>query len=127
MVPAAVTAIKNLSANDHNGIMTVHDMATKEYLKLYKEDKYWNLDLRDEFMHETRGLWHTTHADKYTGRIFQTRGPASKDMQVTMAKVDKEMAAAVAKHGEVTLPKSSHIEDFYARIEREKKNIVAQA
>lgn len=80
MVPAAVTAMKNMSANDHNGILTVHDMAQKDYLKLYKEDKYWNLDLKDEFMTETRGLWETTHADKYTGRIFQARGPASKDM-----------------------------------------------
>jgi hypothetical protein len=44
-----------------------------------------------------------------------------------MSKVDKEMAAAVAKHGEVTLPSTSHIDDFYDRIEREKKNIVAQA
>jgi hypothetical protein len=48
-------------------------------------------------------------------------------MQITMSKVDKEMIAAVAKHGEVTLPKGSHIDDFYDRIEREKKNIVAQA
>jgi hypothetical protein len=44
-----------------------------------------------------------------------------------MAKVDKEMAAAVAKHGEVTLPSKSHIDEFYEKIEREKKNIVAQA
>lgn len=87
MVPAAVTAMKNMSANDHNGILTVHDMAEKDYLKLYKEDKYWNLDLRDEFMAETRGLWENTHADKYTGRLFQTRGLASKDMQITMSKV----------------------------------------
>jgi len=70
MVPSAITAMKNMSANDPDVILTVHDMADKEYLKFYKEEKYWNLELKDEFMGETRGLWDTTHADKYTGRIF---------------------------------------------------------
>ena len=37
------------------------------------------------------------------------------------------MEAAVAKHGQVTLPTGSHIDEFYERIEREKKNVVAQA
>jgi len=61
MVPAAVTAMKNMSAMDHDGILTVHDMGEKDYLKFYKEDKYWNLELKDEFTQETRGLWDTTH------------------------------------------------------------------
>lgn len=39
-------------------------------MKFYKDQKYWNNDLRPEFEAETRGLWETTHADKYTGRIF---------------------------------------------------------
>jgi hypothetical protein len=56
MVPAAVTAMKNMSAMDHDGILTVHDMGEKDYLKFYKEDKYWNLELKDEFTQETRGL-----------------------------------------------------------------------
>jgi hypothetical protein len=36
-------------------------MAEKEYMKFYKDEKYWNLELRDEFFTETRGLWDTTH------------------------------------------------------------------
>jgi len=74
LVPAPVTAMKNMSAMDPKGIMTVCDMAEKDYLKLYNEDKYWNAELRDEFMQETRGLWETTHANKYHGRIFNSGG-----------------------------------------------------
>ncbi len=72
MVPAPVTAIKNMASLDRNGILTVHDMAEKENLRFYQDDKYWNMDLKEEFMNETRGLWETTHGDKYTGRIFQS-------------------------------------------------------
>ena len=42
-----------------------------------------------------------------------------------MAKVDREMEEAVQKHGVVTMPSNSHIDDFYERIEKEKKNIVS--
>jgi len=41
---------------------------------LYKDDKYWNADLKKEFFNETRGLWETTHDDKNGGRIFGYRG-----------------------------------------------------
>lgn len=79
MVPAPVTAMKDLSVNDPKGIMTVHCMAQNENIKLYKEDKYWNSDLKEEFNHETTGLWHTTHANKHSGRIFSARGAAPLD------------------------------------------------
>lgn len=51
MVPSPVTSWKELSAYREDGIVTVHDMCTKDYLKLYGEKKYWNIDLRDDFMH----------------------------------------------------------------------------
>ena len=122
MVPAAVTAMQHRAANDKDGIMTVTCMAQNDNLKFYKDEKYWNSDLRKEFDSETRGLWETTHADKYTGRIFQSRGETPKDFQLAMAKVDREMEAAIAKHGPVTLPDTSHIDDFYNRINKEKHN-----
>ena len=101
-------------------------MAEKEYLKFYKEEKYWNVELRDEFLNETRGLWGDTHADKYRGRIFHSGGSAPLDFALAMDKVDKEMAAAVAKHGPVTVP-ANHVEDYYQRIEDEKQNIIRKA
>ena len=70
MVPFPVTAMKDMSANSPTGILVVQDMAEKEYLKFYKDNKYWNMDLRDEFLSETRSLWEGTHADKRCGRIF---------------------------------------------------------
>ena len=69
-MPAAVTALADHHSHDENGIMTVHCLAQNENLKFYKERKYWNNDLREEFETETRGLWETTHANKYAGRIF---------------------------------------------------------
>jgi hypothetical protein len=127
MVPSPITAMKNMSANDPNGILTIQDMAEKEYLKFYKDTKYWNMDLRDEFISETRGLWEGTHSDKRMGRAFQTTGASvPRDFAVAMQKIDGEMVAAIKKHGTVVLP-SSHIEDFYERIDNEKKNAVANA
>jgi hypothetical protein len=50
MVPAPVTAFKNMSMNKADGILTVHCMSTKDYLKFYNEDKYWNVELKDDFV-----------------------------------------------------------------------------
>jgi len=82
--------------------------------------------LKKDFLSETRSLWDTTHADKYTGRIFQSRGAAPRDLQLAMQKVDKEMAAAVAKHGEIQMPETSHIDDFYDKINNKKQDIATQ-
>ena len=93
-------------------------------MKFYKDNKYWNDDLRPEFNAETRGLWETTHGNKYTGRIFQDRGGlASNEFSLTMQKVDREMIASVQKHGPVSLPNNSHFEDFYDRVDKKKEEI----
>jgi len=49
MVPAPVSAVPDMSAMKANGVMTVRCMAQNENLKFYKEEKYWNADLRKEF------------------------------------------------------------------------------
>lgn len=78
MVPSPVTAMIDRTANDKAGIMTVTCMSMNENMKFYKEEKYWNSDLRREFIADTRSLWDTTHGDKYAGRIFQSRGGISE-------------------------------------------------
>lgn len=109
MVPSAVTAMKNMSANDPNGILTVQDMAEKEYMRFYKDTKYWNMDLREEFLSETRTLWEGTYADKRRGQKFTSIGAEmSPDASYQMHKVQQEMEKAVQKHGKVVLP-SNHI------------------
>lgn len=41
-------------------------MSTRDYLKLYGEDKYWNMDLKDDFMKQTGNLWRGI-GDKHNG------------------------------------------------------------
>lgn len=109
MVPSPTTALKNMSANDPNGILTVQDMAEKEYMRFYKDTKYWNMDLREEFLSETRTLWEGTYADKRRGQKFTSIGAEmSPDASYQMHKVQQEMEKAVQKHGKVVLP-SNHI------------------
>ena len=120
--------MKNIGQLDPNGVLTVHDMAEKDNLKFYNDKKYWNSDLREEFLSETRTLWDTTHADKYGGRIFSTPGAAAnRDFALAMAQIDKEMDEAVRKHGKIESYNSSHVQDFYARIKQNRDNIVSKA
>jgi len=50
------------------------------------------LDLKDEFMAETRGLWKGNFDCKYNGSIFQLNGakPDQEELLSTM-KVDREL------------------------------------
>jgi hypothetical protein len=50
VVPSPVTAIKDLTMNRKDGILNVHCMNTKEYLKFYGDDKYWNVEQKEDFM-----------------------------------------------------------------------------
>lgn len=120
MVPNAVTSIRNMSALDKNGILTIHDMAEKDYFKFYQEEKYWNVELKEEFRAETMGLWTDTFKDKYAGNIFAGRSIVDEETELYMLRVDREMQAAVRKYGKATLP-SDHIEDFYNNIEDGKR------
>ena len=114
MVPKAVTSFKNLGAMRDDGILTVHCMATKDYMKFYNEDKYWNLDLKDEFMDTTGNMWRG-YTNKYSGSNFFVNGHASEDIALTQMKVDRELEEAIAKHGEVELPRT-YEEKFYEGI-----------
>lgn len=66
MVPFPVSSYKDLSANREDGIVTVHCMSTRDYLKFYNENKYWNLDFKEDFMSQTRTLW-GDRMSKYNG------------------------------------------------------------
>ena len=120
MVPAPVSAMKDMQ--DPRGILSVHDMATKDYLKFYKEDKYWNMKLKEQFNFETTGLWIGNHTNKYNGRIFNSTGIQNVEDQMNYAKIDSEMEEAVSKHGLVDLP-TTHVEDFYNRIDEKRRNL----
>ncbi len=119
MVPYAVTSIKNLSMQRDDGILTVYDMNTRENLKFYAEDKYWNLDVKEEFMANTRTLWKGNFDNKYQGSIFTVTSKASEEETLAMMKVDRELEAAIAKHGEAVVPSKYH-EDWEQRVDQER-------
>lgn len=83
MVPSAVTAYKNLSMQRDDGILTVYDMSTREYLKFYGEDKYWNVEHKEDFLNQTRSLWRN-NSDKYNGHIFNVNHRANEEVALSV-------------------------------------------
>jgi hypothetical protein len=121
MVPSPITAVKDLSMNRNDGILTVYDMSKREYLKFYGEDKYWNMDLKEDFLGQTRSMWRGI-GDKYGGRIFNLSHRASEEDTLSMMKVDRELQEAINKHGIVQPPKE-HEDQFFERINNKKRDI----
>jgi len=63
-------------------------MAQRENLRLYGEDKYWNLDLKDEFMSQTRGLWIGNFDSKLDGSIFKLPRDANEEEALMVSCLD---------------------------------------
>jgi hypothetical protein len=79
-------------------------MSTKDYLKFYNEDKYWNMEQKEDFINSTRQLWRG-NACKYNGSVVHIPHVADHETQMSMMKVDRELQEAIRKHGEVEVPK----------------------
>lgn len=127
MVPATMTGVKHMGFLQKNGIMTVKDMAQDEVIRLYNDKKYWNPDLRKEFIRETTGLWKDTFKSTHggrTGHIFNTEGHSEEHFMKTMQKVNEELVAAREKYGDVKKPTNTYPKQFYDRIDLEKSKIV---
>ena len=122
MVPYAVSAIRNMSMQRDDGILTVYDMNTRENLKFYAEDKYWNMDVKEDFMANTRSLWKGNFDDKYNGSIFNVTAKADKEQALALMKIDRELEAAITKHGETIVP-SMYEEEWENRVKEERKKI----
>lgn len=122
MVPYAVTAVKDLSMQRDDGIITVYCMNTKDNLKFYGDAKYWNLGVRDEFNAQTRGLWKGNFDNKYAGSIFSVNSRASIEESLSQIKVESELQDAIKKHGEVVIP-STFEDEWEARLVEEKQKI----
>lgn len=120
MVPFAMTAVPDMGAQQDNGILTVYDMNTKDNLKFYNEDKYWNMDLKPEFMDQTRGLWKGNFDDKRNGNIFSLTRKCTEEEAIMQQKVTRDLEAAIAKHGEAVRP-SLFEDDFKQDIINRKK------
>lgn len=85
VVPSPVTAIKDLTMNRKDGIISVYCMNTKDHLKFYGEDKYWNVDHKEDFLGQTRTMW-LGNTNKYQGRIFSVsaRDPPHVSLMVNI-------------------------------------------
>jgi hypothetical protein len=101
MVPTPVSAFRDMGKKD--GVLTLHCMNTKDYIKLYNEPKYWNLDTREDLLSQTRSLW-TEVGEKYQGRIFTEQNTMTEEDWLLHTKTETELKAAVAKLGEVQIP-----------------------
>lgn len=84
-------------------------MDTRQQLRLYNDPKYWNLELRDDFLSQTRSMW-INLCNKYEGRVVNIANLAD-DKQIAMARrIDREIDEAIAKHGEIVPPVAHEIE-----------------
>lgn len=124
MVPYSVLARKEMSALDKNGITTLYCMSTRDYLKFYNDEKYWNHDVKEEFLNSTNNLWKDL-SDKYQGHTLQLSAYCNKETAIAQLKVDKELADAVAKHGEIELPERYEDQDK-DEIHKRRHNIAGQ-
>jgi hypothetical protein len=85
LTPYSVTAIKNMSMQKDDGIVNVRCMATREQIKFYNDDKYWNMDLKDDFMNQTRTMWRGNWNDKRRGSIFTFEAQANTEESLTVS------------------------------------------
>lgn len=71
-LPSPIGAFKTMGQNAKDGIFSIQCMNTKDVLTVYNDAKYWNHDLRDEFMAQTRTLWGDNSTGPYNGRVFKS-------------------------------------------------------
>lgn len=124
VVPSSVTAVQDLTIQRDDGILTVYCMNTKQYLKFYGEDKYWNSEMKEDFLANTRSLW-VDNISKYNGRIFNTACDSRPEDMAKVEKVQRELAEAIQKHGKV-VPPETYENQFFERINNKKREIASQ-
>lgn len=100
MVPSPVGAFNDIGSTQKNGITTLHCMATKDYIKVYNENKYWNLEQKEDLLSQTRSLW-TEVEEGYAGRLFVQQNSPSEEDVLQHLKVEAELKEAVAKLGPI--------------------------
>ena len=107
MLPSPVGAAADLSSLDEKGILTLNCTDTREVMRFYNDKKYWNLDLREDFLAQTRNFWRDGSSSKDFSRVLDIgREPDNKEDALMKLKVDKELDEAVKKLGRISTPQS---------------------
>lgn len=55
--PCTKSDLASLSAQDVDGLYEIYNMNGKNPLVCYKEDHFWNPDLKPEFIKDVSSLW----------------------------------------------------------------------
>lgn len=121
MVPGTVNAYQHLGMGHKDGITTLQCMDTKEQIKLYNDPKYWNIELRDEFISQTRTMWPDL-CNKYEGRVISISEITDEKLDRSIERIKRDLDAAVEKHGTPTST-PTYPQQFYDRIRTQRKQI----
>lgn len=125
MVPAPVGAYQHIGVGHKDGITTLVCMDTNEAIKLYNDPKYWNLELRDDFLSQTRTMWPNL-CNKYDGRVVTINNTYDEKQEMNMKRIERELDEAEAKHGPISQPLPYNIE-FADRLKQTRKKIAEAA
>jgi len=115
-----------LNAQRDDGLISVYDMAQKEQFHFYGEDKYWNLQLKEEFMDDTTTLWKDLSQNKYHGQLFYISDPRNEltaDQWALADQVESDLFDAVKKHGRASYTKE-YVDEFNEEIAKKKEEII---
>jgi hypothetical protein len=127
-VPFAISAIEDRSLyNRDDGILTVYDMNEHNELKFYNEDKYWNMELKEDFLNSTNGMWINGFNDKRSGSIFSYHAKANEESTLMQMKVGIEMEEAIKKHGKVTQLPKEFKDEFHEKIDAARARVAARS
>ena len=121
MVPGVVGAYQHIGVGHKDGITTLLCMDTKNLVKLYNDPRYWNLELRDDFLSQTRSMWPDL-CDKYSGRVVSLAPKITKDHEKLAQRIEKELDEAVEKHGPA-VPYHCYENQFKDKLERKRREI----
>jgi hypothetical protein len=125
MAPSTAGAVPDLGMGKKDGITTLSCMSTKNVLKLYNDPKYWNLELKDDFIAQTRTMWPDL-VNKYEGTVTSIAHTHDERHHRAMEKIEQEIEEAVAKHGKVD-PFPTYQQQFYDDIQKRRKRITEEA
>lgn len=100
-------------------------MDTKQGIKLYNDPKYWNLELRDDFLAQTRSMW-IDLCNKYEGRVVSLTGGSDPQFDESIRRTERELKEAIKKHG-TAAPCGTYPEKFNERITDSRRRITKAA
>lgn len=93
MLPSPVGAASDLSSLDEKGILTLSCTDTHDTMRFYNDKKYWNLDMREDFLSQTRNFWRDGSSSKDFSRVLDVaREPDTKEEALMVSLISFDLA-----------------------------------